>query len=296
MEVHELDGTSSSGDAARSVAEMIHRTMSEVSAAERRVARAILSDYPMAGMEPAVKLAERAGVSAPTVTRYVSRLGFGGYKEFQQVLRDEINARGANPMTLPSVYTADTPASRVLSKVSRAGQKLLAEGFAALPSSEFGLAIDLTADPRLRVNAIGGRWSRLVAEYLILHLRTMRPDTQLLSAQRDEAGVALVELGRRDVVFVLDFRRYQDDVVDFARKAHQRDSKIVLITDVWLSPVAEFADVVLPLSTDIGSPYDSLVPAIALVEALAAAALARLGEDAQARMHLIEQVSTESAT
>jgi DNA-binding MurR/RpiR family transcriptional regulator len=99
----------------------------------------------------------------------------------------------------------------------------------------------------------------------------------------------LMEMGRRDALVVFDFRRYQPDVIELARGASDRNCKIVLVTDLWLSPVAEFADVVLPLQTDNGSPFDSLVPAVEIVEALAVAVLARLGDDARARARLVDR-------
>lgn len=274
----------------RFIAERIKTSMPGLPATERRVARALLSHYPAAGLEPAVKLAERAGASAPTVTRYIARLGFAGYREFQQELRDEMTARAASPMTQPSPYTADTPAAGLLADVGEVNSRLLLECFASLPADEFQEAVDLLVDPRRRVLAVGGRFSRLMADFLDLHLRMLRDQTRSMGGQRDDPAIVLLDLGRRDVVVVFDFRRYQHDVVEFARRARGQGAKIILVTDRWLSPIAEFADLVLPLNTESGSPFDSLVPAAALVETLAVAILARLGEDARSRLRLLEEV------
>lgn len=263
--------------------------MSDLPATERRVARALLTHYPAAGLEPAVKLAERAGASAPTVTRYIARLGFSGYREFQQALRDEMVARNAGPATQPPQYAPDTPAARMLADAAKTGRQLLTDCFGKLPPGELQRAIELLADPRQQILSVGGRFSRLLAELLDLHLRMLRARTRTATVDPDEVALALAELGRRDVLVVFDFRRYQRDVVEFARGAHERNCKIILVTDLWLSPIAEFADVILPLHTENGSPFDSLVPAAALVETLAAAVLARLGDEAQSRMRLLEQ-------
>jgi DNA-binding MurR/RpiR family transcriptional regulator len=263
--------------------------MTELPATERRVARALLSHYPAAGLEPAVKLAERAGASAPTVTRYIARLGFAGYREFQQAIRDEMTARMTSPMEQPLAYSTDTPAARLLSDVARVDVELMQGCFASIPPSEFATAVELLADARASVYVVGGRFSHLIAELLDAHLRMLRPRTRAITAQRDEGALMLMEMGRRDALVVFDFRRYQPDVIELARGASDRNCKIVLVTDLWLSPVAEFADVVLPLQTDNGSPFDSLVPAVAIVEALAVAVLARLGDDARARARLVDR-------
>ncbi|WP_234326524.1 MurR/RpiR family transcriptional regulator [Streptomyces sp. NRRL S-337] len=77
--------------------------------------------------------------------------------------------------------------------------------------------------------------------------------------------------------------------------AHERGAKVVLFTDAWLSPVAEFADVVLPARVEAPSPFDSLVAPMALVETLVAAVHARSGPAAEARMRAAEEASRGEA-
>lgn len=52
--------------------------------AERKIARAILASYPLAGLEPIADLAGAAGVSAPSVVRFARTLGFDGYRGLQE--------------------------------------------------------------------------------------------------------------------------------------------------------------------------------------------------------------------
>ena len=60
---------------------------------ERRVARTLLATYPTAGLESLPQLAEGAGVTGPTVLRFVRKIGFEGYPDFQRSLRHEVQAR-----------------------------------------------------------------------------------------------------------------------------------------------------------------------------------------------------------
>src|SRR5919205_2658733 len=80
------------------VRERIRKLLSELTAAERRVARVLLAAYPIAGLESVTRLAERAGVSGPTVTRFVTKLRFDGYRQFQDALREEVQARVSSPL------------------------------------------------------------------------------------------------------------------------------------------------------------------------------------------------------
>lgn len=62
------------------VAERMRGAEASLSPAERKIVRVLSAHYPTAGLESASGLATLAGVSAPTVVRFVARLGFDGYR------------------------------------------------------------------------------------------------------------------------------------------------------------------------------------------------------------------------
>ena len=128
----------------------------------------------------------------------------------------------------------------------------------------------------------GGRYSSLLAEYLAAHLGQLRP--QVTAVRGDERAVASLDLGRRDCAVLFDFRRYQPDVIQFGQAAARGGARVVLITDPWLSPLAAVASAVLTAGVTAPSPFDSLVPALAVVEALIAAAVRELGDAPRARI------------
>ena len=66
----------------------------------------------------------------------------------------------------------------------------------------------------------------------------------------------------------------------------------MLVTDPWESPIAEFADHVLVAEVSSPSPYDSMVPAFALAEALIAEVMPRLGKNAVNRIEDLEDLRT----
>src|SRR4051794_36289326 len=65
----------------------------ELTPGERAIARVILDDFPYAALGSLRALAQRAGVSPPTVSRLVARLGFGTHAEFQQAIQDNDRSR-----------------------------------------------------------------------------------------------------------------------------------------------------------------------------------------------------------
>src|SRR3954449_7127372 len=80
-----------------------------LSKAERRVGRALLADYPSAGLASAARLAERAEVSPPTVLRFAQTLGYEGFTDLQVALRAELTAQSNGPITrLPAAPAGST--------------------------------------------------------------------------------------------------------------------------------------------------------------------------------------------
>src|SRR5438093_8703616 len=83
------------------IGEEVRERLGQMTPSERRVARTLLATYPSAGLESLPQLAESAGVTGPTVLRFVRKVGFEGYPDFQRSLREEVQARSEG---LPSLY------------------------------------------------------------------------------------------------------------------------------------------------------------------------------------------------
>ena len=78
------------------------------------------------------------------------------------------------------------------------------------------------------------------------HLRILRPNVGHSRASRATGATSSIDMGSRDVLFLIDIRRYQDDLVALRREAASAASPRSLLTDQWLSPVARNASHVLP--------------------------------------------------
>jgi len=269
------------------VGELVRQRLDSLSPAERRLARALLASYPIAGLESVARFAERAGVSPPTVTRFIAKLGFRGYPEFQENLRDEVQARLSSPLARyrdePQRDSAIKTALEVSAHNLEATEELLSE-------RDVKEAVELLADVRRRVMVLGGRVSAPLARYLAGQLHLLRPGIGLVDSERSTPAQQLIDMRKTDVLVVFDYRRYQQDTIECARIAAGRGCDVVLFTDQWLSPASAFARQVLVTSVETVGPFDSLVGATAVAEALVAAVLARLGSRAEARMQNLERL------
>lgn len=283
--------------ASGALADDIRQKLGDLSPAERKVARALLAGYPAAGFETVAVLAERAAVSAPTVIRFVNRLGYRGFPDFQAALREELDARNASPISL--YESADfgrtdmdaAPDSALLRHGSEVFTSAVTATLAELPPHDFEHAVRLLADGKRRITLVGGRFTHLLAQYLGLHLMQLRDDVRFLPDRDVERTAVLAALTRRDVLVVFDYRRYESDKTTMAALVQEQGGKVVLFTDTWLSPATPHAEVVLPSRVAAPSPYDSLVPTLAVLETVVAGIMTLLGDDARKRMQHGEDVA-----
>jgi DNA-binding MurR/RpiR family transcriptional regulator len=268
------------------VAERLQVRLAELTPAERKVARVLMAEYPVRGLQPVAKLAAAAGVSAPTVVRLVSKLSFDSYAGFQRSLKSEVTARLSSPLAMHAERSAGAGGDPgdVLSRSERLFCDGIRSSFARLPRSDFNQAVRLLAEPRRGVTLIGGRFSSMLADYLAAHLRVLRPNVHVVSAAGADRTSVLLDIGRRDVIVAFDYRRYQHDTLRAATTAKRQGATLIAFTDPYLSPLAAHADVILTSSVQSPSPFDALTPAVALVEALVAALVDHLGDQPLARM------------
>jgi DNA-binding MurR/RpiR family transcriptional regulator len=274
------------------VTERVRRSLGELSKAERKVARTLLSGPPTIGLESVSQLAARAEVSGPTVSRFVARLGFDNYAGFQQALRDDLSARVLSPVEVYRSHLAAADHSP-LGLFANALADAVTGTLGQLSPPDFERAGSLLASGRHRVLVTGGWTSHLLAAMLASLLRPFRAGVHHVPSLAAERAAALADLARGDVVVIFDFRRYELDTFDFARLAHERGGRLVLLTDPWLSPIADLADAVLPAQVDGPSPFESLTPTVALVETLATDVARRLGDAGNARLNAYGTVADQ---
>lgn len=261
----------------------------QLTPSDLKVARALLADYPAAGLNTVAHLAAIAGVSGPTVVRFVSRLGFDGFSSFQRALLGEVQARMNSPLAMIDAgKAAAVPQEQIYREVIRSCMSMLDTTASMVPAADFEMAARLIGDPALRLHFIGGRFSGYLAGMLWQHMRQLRADCHMVSANRPDRVDSLVDIGRRDLIVAFDYRRYQIDTIQFVSAAAERGAQVILFTDPWASPLAAHAKVVLAAPVEGPSPFDTMVPALAQVEALIASVTTHLSPTTRARIAEIE--------
>jgi DNA-binding MurR/RpiR family transcriptional regulator len=273
------------------IAERIRSEMHRFTPTERKAAQVLLANYPVAGLETVAEFAGRAGVSAPTVLRFVARLSFGGYPDFQRALREELDKQSQSPLVkgrYAHLADGDGPYERFRDVLV----ENVVETFRHFPESEFESLVETLTDRRRRVHLLGGRFTDALAVHMSAHLRVIRAGVAHMSGQTANWRDQMIDMGPRDVLVVFDIRRYQDDLLTLADAAQRRGVTVVLFTDQWLSPIARIARHVVATRVQVTSRWDSLTAMLGLIEAILAAATERTWDEASRRIAAIDALKS----
>jgi DNA-binding MurR/RpiR family transcriptional regulator len=239
-----------------------------LTASERKVADAILADYPFGGLHPIQELADKVGVSAPSITRFVSKIGLAGYQDLQRQLVGELREGSRSPLDLKATETP-RESGAFLADYARRASHLVGALKDFVPQEQFDRIVAMVADPARDIYLLGGRISNTVAALLGLHLQQIRSRVQMLPPNPEHWPDHLLRMRKQDVFLLFDFRRYQPDLERLAeRVAAQRRVTMIAITDKWMSPIARHSDHVIALPIENETAWDSALCVVAFVEAL----------------------------
>src|SRR5690606_37150932 len=247
------------------VAELINEMIDTMPAGERSAAQTLIANYPMLGLKTVAEFSAQSGVTSPTILRFVSRLGFQSYADFQERMQDELSAQLQSPHNRNSrrgkvTNTAHPGVAHTLDNIR--------ETFRHLGEKQLGQVVSALCNAKGDVYLDGGRFTDPIAQYMSGHMSIIRPRVYHLSGQESIWVDRLLDMGRRDVLVVFDIRRYQDSLLRLAEKAKSRNVEIILITDQWLSPIARVARHVLAGRVAVPSAWDSSAALFVLAETI----------------------------
>jgi len=267
------------------VAELINERIDAMPAGERSAAQTLIANYPMLGLKTVAEFSVLAGVSSPTILRFVNRLGFQNYSDFQARLQDELAAQ------LQSPHNRNERSDKVQDNAYPAVEHTLEnirESFRHLGEKQLKQAVAALCNSKGNVYLIGGRFTDPIAQYMAAHMTIIRPNVFHLGGQESVWRDRLLDMGKRDVLVVFDIRRYQESLLKLAEKARGRGVEIILVTDQWLSPISRVSRHVLAGRIAVPSAWDSSAALFVLAETIIREMTRILEKDSAARIAELE--------
>ncbi|GHI83549.1 MurR/RpiR family transcriptional regulator [Streptomyces xanthophaeus] len=261
-----------------------------LSPGQRRIAQYMIDHLTEAAFLSITELAERVGVSQPSVTRFAVSLGFSGYPALREVLQ---------PIALSAVAGAPDSGEQIRRNELQAAvdaeienlenvRRLLADTNQVLDlGRELARSVPLTV--------LGLRISVSLAEYFAYAARRIHPDVRLVTRGGSVAFDALLQSRAAGGSWVLAFAmpRHAKETLAAVRAARSTGLRVVLITDPTLGPLVDEADVALTAGTGSRLVFDSYAAPGMLSAALLQAMADADPERTQSRLEGYEQVADQ---
>lgn len=253
---------------------------------QRRIAHCLVGRAAEAPYLSSVELAELAGVSQPSVTRFAVALGFDGYPALRRWMREVTGPeRAARPPASPH-HNAYQRA--VLAEIENLRQLVSA---LADPTAVTRAGALLAASPTLPV--LGLRAASAQARGFAYFAAKVHPDVRLL----DEGGSMLVDRidaavqAGATALLCFALPRHPREVPPALARAREGGLRVVTVADSVFAPVAHPDDLLLPAAVGTGLSFDTACSPMLVGRVLLEAMCDGLPE-AQARL---EEFDTRAA-
>ena len=184
-------------------------------------------------------LSEACGVSEATVVRFVGQLGYGGYGDFLQALRDFVDSGLTLPdrVDLPGMKG---PGTDLLHRVVFEEMNNLRLFYESIDMAVLGRIVEQLQDsPAIYV--IGSRVSYTFAYYLGWSLTKIRKGIHILRGSDSTSIDWLTNAPDESLVTIITTSRFPNELIKLGKVARRLKHHLLVITDSALCPVIPFA-------------------------------------------------------
>ncbi|MCS0602627.1 MurR/RpiR family transcriptional regulator [Streptomyces sp. LP11] len=259
-----------------------------LSPGQRRIAQYLIEHITEAAFLSITELADRVGVSQPSVTRFAAAVGFSGYPALREKLQSiALSTFAGGPGYVDRANELQAAVDAEIENLEN-----LRRDFAD-PDRVIHLGRELSRSSPLTV--LGLRISVSLAEYFGYAARRIHPDVRLVTRGGSVAYDTLLQAREAGGTWVLAFAmpRHSQETLQAVRVARGAGLKVALVTDLALGPLADEADIAFATGTGSRLVFDSYAAPGVLAAALLQAMTDADPERTQARLEKYEQLSDQ---
>jgi DNA-binding MurR/RpiR family transcriptional regulator len=271
------------------VAERIRAEGSRLTAAERRVATAILESPQLVGFGTVADLARTAEVGAASVVRLANKLGFDGFSELQQSIQADLSVQ-----LRPAAERIHEETSASVAAHAQAELVNIRSTLAAVSDAALDQLVARLADLERPVLVVSGDASSGVARQFVGQLAQLRPGVAMVEGNNVAVDRQLALAAPSSTAIVIDLRRYERWVLDTHARIVDRGLWSAGLTDSVLSPIAQRADATFLITAGAVGPFDSHVGTLAVLNLIANSVATALRSTAADRLDAIEAAWTST--
>lgn len=292
MLLHTKNRRTGENKMAANILSEIERRMPKFSKGQKSIARYILSHYDKAVYMTASKLGAAAQVSESTVVRFAFELGFEGYPELQEALKETIKSK------LTAVQRIDVAheqlgGSDLLTRVMNMDIEKIRRTMEVISREDFEGAVEAILNAKT-IYIIGARSALVLVRFMVLYFNILFENVKLVDATSSaEMFEQIMRIGEGDVMIGVSFPRYSTRSAAALSYASKNGAQVIAITDSPAAPCAKHADFLLESRSEMTSFVDSLVAPLSVINALTVAIGLRKKEEVKETFAHLETIWDE---
>ena len=249
---------------------LLNKKADSLTPSQKKLLNYILSNDEEAVFLTIQDLSKRVSVSVATVVRLAKALGYAGFPQFQQELRLLFRDKLTTVSRIQKAAQNETSEENVLVKVFQQDIENITETMKQVSVNDFKRFVKALNSAK-RVVIIGLRSAHSLAVLMGVALEFLQRDVWIVTPGIGDMWDRLLGLRKDDVVVGICFPRYTKETVEALRFAQQKGVKTLAITDSPISPLARYAECVLPARCKLDSFIESFTAALSLINAIVTA-------------------------
>ena len=271
----------------QSLVNRIHGLQHELTPKSRIIGEYVVENPRKVIFMTVAELAKACAVSEATVVRFVGQLGYGGYADFQQSLRDFVDTE-LTLLDRVDMTVMREPGAERFRRVVYEEIDNLRQLFEQTDVEQAGRVVSLM-HASSQVYVIGSRLSYTTAYYLGWSLTKIRSGIQIFKGS-DKTTIDWLTIAPPDVLVVIIAQsRYPNELIRVGKLVKRLRQQLVVITDSTACPLLHFADQSLIAPSThiplIGSPTTLSCLVNYLIQEMAS----RCGNDLKKHQEKLEQ-------
>jgi DNA-binding MurR/RpiR family transcriptional regulator len=263
------------------IEKLIEERFGALSPQLRKAARYAISHSEDIALQSMRSVAAKVGVHPTAMIRFARELGLPNYESFREPYRSWLSERYSSFSTRAQELRRRPHGDangELMAEIARHEIRNLDETFSPANSERISAAHAILASAN-RAFIVGLRSLHPAAFYFHYVCRMFTGKTVLLTGVGGTFADDLRRIRSDDALVAFSYHPYAKDAVRAVDFAHSRGARIVSITDNVLSPIASKADALIVVSNNTPSLFPSVIPALAVAQALVALLVANSSEE-----------------
>ncbi len=232
----------------------------------------IVADYIMENLDKAAYmtiniLSQYTDTSVATILRMTYLLGYEGYPEFRQALKNQIKNKLT---TIQRIHMQgfDGYSIEAIKDVLKLDIENIKSTYDEIDETELSIVVDKLIAAE-KIYLIGSRTTSVLVDYLSYYLNLLlNGKVRTIQDNIREPFEQLMNISKNDVALGLSFPRYSSRTIKYLSYCKKKETTIIGITDIISSPIFPLCDHVLFAKSNIISFVDTLVAPLSLINAL----------------------------